>query len=1003
MRALGLPGSFRPPAPVVPWLPRPTAQAALAGAWGAGVRLVAAVGPPGVGKSSAVAAHLAGLKLPHLWLNLPPFAWDPGLFLALVLEGLGQSFPGFAPGWGAWAEEGGASRPALAGALLEAIAELAPEGFVLVLDAADQSPQNSWRVPLQLALEALPERAQLIFLSDDELALTLLPSGVEAAVVGPPAWALGPSERAAMAAEGPAEWAEAPDVYTWAHGRWAQAQACPPEGPYPAPWHQALPAAAALPWVAPALWEAAAEPLAPWPSGAWPPGLVRLAGEAPCYLLHPRLRQAAPPLPPSEAEAVARRLGVHLASSHPLLAVLAFLQAGDLPQAQALAAPLGEALLAGSHGLALTELLEAFPSDFLAQSPPLLALRGDALRVAGLSGPALLAYEDAEWRARARGDARWQGRALVGQAVVWAMRGDERAYKLAMQAREVLPEADAAGRAQAYNLLGITHLTANEVALALTYLEESARLFALAGDALGQGKVLINQGLAHAKLGRFTKAKACYQEAIRAAEAAHRLPMPMVYQNLARVHLLRGEVKPAWEAAERALSLANQLGNRREAAHAVRSLGELATLRGDGAKALVHFEAARADSAELGDAIAQSNALAGLAELAMRQGAWAKARSLLDEAIALRGLPLSDPAAFHLAEVAARLHLGLGETEQAEELLHPLERYMERHGFRYFQAAVAYLRARLAKARGDGAEAHRHLMAAHKLADEHDFAHLKAVESRAFESSVVAAPANEEEALPPELVVRAFGGFELRRGPDAEPIVLSKKLQQLLVYLLLNRRGLSREDIARRFGSGAEGKGSAALMLVSRLRQALEPDLEAHAPSRFIRLAEGRYAFNFGLNYAFDAEEFLALCQQAREPEARKEDHLAALKRALDLYRGALLPTCDEEWAVIERERFRLLANEAYRRLFDAFMARSDFKETLRLADQAIKQDFLNEEAHRTKLIALARQGRREEALRHHKRTVEHFQRRFGVAPGPELLSTFQQILRGRIAEEASR
>lgn len=973
----------------------------MAGAWGAGLRLVAAVGPAGVGKSAAVAEHLATLNVPSLWLNLPPFAWDPGLFLALVLEGLGQSFPGFAPGWGAWAEEGGASRPALAGALLEAIAELAPDGFVLVLDAADQAPQASWRVPLQLALEALPERAQLIFIADHEEALTLLPAGVESAVLGPPVWALGASERAAMAQAG-AEWGACPDLFAWAQSRWASGLACPPLGPYPAPWSQALPAAAALPWVAPAIWEAVAEPLAPWPSGAWPPGLVRLAGEAPCYLLHPRLGQEAPPLGESDAEALARRLGVHLASSHPLLAVLAFLKAGDLAQAQALAAPAGEALLAGSHAYALNELLGAFPPEHLAQAPPLLALRGDSMRVAGQSEAALKAYEEAEWRARARGDARWQGRALVGQAVVWAMRGDERAYKLAMTAREVLPEADAAGRAQAYNLLGITHLTANEVALALTYLEESARLFALAGDALGQGKVLINQGLAHAKLGRFTKAKGCYQEAIRAAEAAMRLPMPMVYQNLARVHLYRGEVKPAWEAAERALTLANQLGNRREAAHAVRSLGELAALRGDGAKALVYFEAARADSAELGDAIAQSNALAGLAELAMRQGAWAKARSLLDEAIALRGLPLSDPAAFPLAEVAARLHLGLGETEQAEELLQPLERYMERHGFRYFQAAVAYLRARLAKARGDGAEARRHLMAANKLADDHDFAHLKATESRAFENSVVVENPHEEDALPPDFVVRVFGGFELRRGPDGEPIVLSKKLQQLLVYMLLNRRGLSREDIARRFGSGTEAKGSAALMLVSRLRQALEPDLAPHAPSRYIRLAEGRYAFNFGLNYAFDAEEFLALCQQAREPEARKEDHLAALKRSLDLYRGALLPTCDEEWAVIERERFRLLANEAYRRLFDAFMARNDFRETLRLADQAIKQDFLNEEAHRTKLIALARQGRREEALKHFKRTDQHFHRRFGVTPGPELLSTFQQILRGRIADDAA-
>lgn len=999
MRTLGLPCTFRPPAEVSPWLPRPRLEAALAGAWAEGQRFVACVGPAGVGKSAGVAQALRRGGLPSLWLNMDRMPWDPGLFLSLVLEGLGQSFPGFAPGWAAWAEEGGASRPALADALQEAIAQLAPEGFLLVLDAGDQEPLPSWHMPLQLALQALPERAQLLLLSDQEGVLGVLPPAATPAVLGPELWALDGEERAALAQLGPPELASsAPDLMAWGEARWAQGLGVPAAGPFPAPWPQSLAAAAALPWVAPALWAAVAEPSAPWPSGAWAPGLVRLAGESPCFLPHPRFRAAAPALPPEEAQALARRLGVHVASGHPYLAVLAFVQAGDLAQAQALAAPLGESLLAGTHGIALADLMEAFPSDFLAQSPPLLVLRGDVLRVAGKGEPALLAYEEAEWRARGRGDARWQGRALVGQAVVWAMRGDDRAYKLAMQAREVFPEADAAGRAQAYNLLGITHLTANEVTLAVTYLEEAARLFALAGEPLGQGKVLVNQGLAQAKLGRFAKAKACYREAIRAAEAATRLPLPMVYQNLARIHLLEGEVKPAWEAAERALGLANQLGNRREAAHAMRSLGELAALRGDHAKALTYLEAARADSEELGDALAQSNALASLSELAMRQGAWSRARRRLDEAIALRGLPLSDPAAFHLAEVAARLHLALGETEQAEELLTPVERYMERHGFRYFQTAVAYLHARLAKARGDSPKAHRLLQAAHRLAEEHDFGHLKATETRAYEDSVAIAKAQEAEALPPELLVRALGSFELRLGPAGEALVLSKKLQQLLVYLLLNRRGLSREDIARRFGSG-EGKASAALMLVSRLRQALEPELAPHAPSRFIRLAEGRYAFNFGLNYAFDAEEFLALCQTAREPELRKEEHLAALRRALELYRGALLPSCDEEWALIERERFRLLANEAYRRLFEAFMARNDHRETLRLAEQAIKQDFLNEEAHRTKLVALARQGKREEAIKHFKRTEQLFQRRFGVEPGPELLSTFQQILRGRIGE----
>ncbi|MDB5095626.1 MAG: hypothetical protein JWM80_47, partial [Cyanobacteria bacterium RYN_339] len=252
------------------------------------------------------------------------------------------------------------------------------------------------------------------------------------------------------------------------------------------------------------------------------------------------------------------------------------------------------------------------------------------------------------------------------------------------------------------------------------------------------------------------------------------------------------------------------------------------------------------------------------------------------------------------------------------------------------------------------------------------------------------------EGLRPDLQVYSFGLFELRLEGQ-EPLVLSKKMQQLLVYLLLHRKGLTREELGNLFGHQGDSRNSASLMLVSRLRQALEPDLGKHHPSRFILLQDGRYTFNFGLNYTFDAQEFLYLGQQARDPHVKPDEQLASLKHALDLYRGALLPACDDEWCLIERERFRLLANEGYQLLFKAFMERQDFRETLRLAEQAIKQDFLNEEAHRIKLIALARQGKREEALRHFKRTGEHFNKKFGLAPSEELQQVFQQIMRGQL------
>jgi DNA-binding SARP family transcriptional activator len=967
-------------------------------------RLTLLWGPPGLGKSTAAADYASESGLPGLWFNLTPFSLDPAMFLSNLLGGLKTRFPNFDPNWVPLLESTSykAASPAVTGNLHEALVELAPKGFVLVLDLGESLPTAALKVVLELSVDLLPENAQLIVISDHEEVLAHLPlAATECLEFGPAAVGLQPAERKRLAELDGREACgdDYHDWLDWAWQRWCREQEIAPDAPLPAPWNLVLPLAAHLPWLEPALWQAVAEPIAPWPaSTSWPPVLTRLEGETPISLFHPAaLARFRLELGEPERQALARRLGVFLTQANPLHAIPAFLQAGDAFQAEALAAPVGEGLLACYHYQALAEVLAMFPEAHRAGSPRLCCLDADLRRVTGQSDEGLRIYQEAEWQARARGDGRWQGRALAGQSAIWGMRGDERFYKLAMEAKEALPAEDQSGRALVYNLLGIYHLQNNELPLAMTYLEEALRLYGLVLDGMGQGKVYVNLGLCQSKAGKFVKAREFYQSAIRCAEDSLKLPIPMVYNNLARVHVLQGELKPAWEAAERALNLSQQLGSRRDIAHAEWTLGEINAQRGDWAKATFYFEASRASAEENGDAIAQANALASQAEINMRQQSWTKAKLLLEQAIALRGLPLSDPAAFSLSEVAARLHLELGEIQQAEELLVPIHKYMERHGFRYFQASVEFALARAAQGRGDLITSSALLQSACKLARENDYHHLELTESRALQERTQVQPLSLE-ALRPDLQVYSFGHFELRlEVQGTAPLVPSKKMQQLLVYLLLHRKGVSREELSNLFGHQGDSRNSASLMLVSRLRQSLEPTLGKHQPSRFILLQDGRYTFNFGLNYTFDAQEFLYLGQQARDPHVQPDEQLAALKKALDLYRGPLLPTCDDEWCLIERERFRLLANEGYQLLFKAFMDREDFRETVRLAEQAIKQDFLNEEAHRTKLIALARQGKREEALRHFKRTGDHFNKKFGLAPSEELQKIFQQIMRGQL------
>ncbi|MDB5098292.1 MAG: bacterial regulatory s, luxR family protein, partial [Cyanobacteria bacterium RYN_339] len=814
-----LPYSFLPPRRPSTHVPRPELWRQLRPGLRPDKRLTLMWGPPGLGKSTAAADYLAESGLPGLWINLTPFGLDPALFLSNLLVGLKRCFPTFDPKWVPLLESTSykAASPAVTGNLHEALVELAPKGFILVLDLGDVVPTPAIKVVLELAVDLLPENAQLIVIGDQEEVTAQLPlPPLDCVILDPAALGLQAVERKRLAgAEGTQDWLD------WAWQRWCAELGIAPDDPLPAPWNVILPLAAHLPWLEPALWQAVAEPLAPWPAAtSWPPVLTRLEGDAPIWVFHPAaLARFRLQLGEADRQALARRLGVFLTQASPLHAIPAFLQAADPFQAEVLAAPVGEVLLAGYHYQALAEVLALFPEDHRVASPRLSCLLADLRRVTGQSDDGLKIYQDAEWQARARGDGRWQGRALAGQSAIWGMRGDERFYKLALEAKEALPAEDQGGRALVYNLLGIYHLQNNELPLAMTYLEEALRLYGLQHDRMGQGKVFVNLGLCHSKAGKFAKAREFYQEAIRCAEDSFKLPIPMVYNNLARVHLLQGELKPAWEAAERAMNLAQQLGSRRDIAYAEWTLGEINAQRGDWAKATFYFEASHASAEENGDAIAQANALASQAEVGMRQQAWTKAKVLLEKAIALRGLPLSDPAAFNLAEVAARLHVELGETQQAEELLAPGHKYMERHGFRYFQASVEFALARVAQAKGDMMQSATYQQSACKLARENEYKYLELVESRALQERTMVIPA-AHEALRPDLQVYSFGHFELRLEGQ-EPLVLSKKMQQLLVYLLLHRKGLTREELGNLFGHQGDSRNSASLMLVSRLRQAL--------------------------------------------------------------------------------------------------------------------------------------------------------------------------------------
>jgi WD40 repeat protein/DNA-binding SARP family transcriptional activator len=148
----------------------------------------------------------------------------------------------------------------------------------------------------------------------------------------------------------------------------------------------------------------------------------------------------------------------------------------------------------------------------------------------------------------------------------------------------------------------------------------------------------------------------------------------------------------------------------------------------------------------------------------------------------------------------------------------------------------------------------------------------------------------------------------------------------------------------------------------------------------------------------------------ATAPAAPAELDPARLAKAIELYRGEFmagfyLDGCPEfeSWLVRERERWRRQATEVLERLI-AHAVRSDANELgQRYARRWLELEPWQEDAHRSLMLLLARNGRRAEALAQYEICRRLLADEFGVDPGTKTVALAERIRTGRLDREARR
>jgi DNA-binding SARP family transcriptional activator len=246
------------------------------------------------------------------------------------------------------------------------------------------------------------------------------------------------------------------------------------------------------------------------------------------------------------------------------------------------------------------------------------------------------------------------------------------------------------------------------------------------------------------------------------------------------------------------------------------------------------------------------------------------------------------------------------------------------------------------------------------------------------------------------LRVILFGCPRVSRNPDGAEVKLTRIVQTLLAYLLLERqRSHSREVLAGTLWSDNGQKSARACLNTAlwRLRNAIEG--YAHPDSPFLIMSQhGEVRFNSSSSYWLDVEVFENLLDQLpnRSPHGVDETQILQAEQAIELYQGDLMEGYYEDWILHERERLRnrYLSSLAY--LMSAHRLNRNLEASLEYGKKILQQEPLREEIHREMMRLYAQAGQRALAIQQYEICRSVLKAELDITPMPETERLFQNI-----------
>lgn len=245
------------------------------------------------------------------------------------------------------------------------------------------------------------------------------------------------------------------------------------------------------------------------------------------------------------------------------------------------------------------------------------------------------------------------------------------------------------------------------------------------------------------------------------------------------------------------------------------------------------------------------------------------------------------------------------------------------------------------------------------------------------------------------LEIRMFGTLSLVR--DGQPVSRfpSKRVKDLLSYLLLNRDDShQRERLAGLFWGDLDDHKARHCLNTSlwRLHQVLAHP--KNAPHPYLRVDSQTIGFNTASGFVLDVAEFETRCAWGDEAGNHSPEQQAEFYRqAITYYTTDLLVDCYDDWCLVERERLQRMYLRVLSCLLSYHTQCGSYDAAIEYAVQILAHDPLHEDVHRD-LIQLHLDARQPAAaLRQYRACNAVLQRELGIDPMPETQALLERIM----------